>query len=433
MKTKSKTLLSATLALTALGSPHAEETAAPEAATPPSGNFFTGEIPQAFKDGKVNFSTLLRYENVNQTRLKDANALLIRPQIGFTTAPLYGFQAMVEMENVTAIGTSRDYNAAGTNLPGGAGHAVIADPETTQLNQAWLSYSNWDTTLKLGRQVIVKHNARWVGDVVWRMNDQTFDAVTLANTSFEDLTVSYGYVWNVNRIFGDEPGLAAANTDFRSRSHLVNLDYSGFSFGTIGTYAYLLDLDNGSRAVADANDSASYGVSLSGAVPVTEKIKVAYGAEFAWQTDYADNPLAGGYEVPYYKLEIKVPVNPVTLGVGYEVLGSDNGKGLSTPLATLHAFNGWADQFLGTPGGGIRDLYGIAGLSLPYGIKTTAVYHNMTSDTGGLDYGDEIDLVVTKSFGKHWSVLVKYAAFDGKDAPTAGDVKKFWTQIGFKY
>ncbi|MCF7762899.1 MAG: alginate export family protein [Verrucomicrobia bacterium] len=433
MKTKSKTLISATLALTSLGGSNAQEAAVPEKAAPPKSSFFTGEIPQAFKDGTISVNTWLRYENVNQTGLKDANALLIRPRLGFTTAPLYGFQGMVEMENVTAIGTSRDYNAAGTNLPGGAGHAVIADPETTQLNQAWLSYTHWDTTLKLGRQVIVRNNHRWVGDVPWRMNNQTFDAATLANTTLKDLTVSYGYVWNVNRIFGDEPGLSAANQDFRSRSHLINLDYTGFSFGKLGTYAYLLDLDNGAGAVSDANDSASYGVSLSGAVPVSEKFKLDYAAEFAWQTDYADNPLAGGYEAPYYKLEVKVPVKPVTLGVGYEVLGSDNGKGLSTPLATLHAFNGWADQFLSTPGGGIRDLYASAGVSLPFGFKTTAIYHNLTSDSGGLDYGDEIDLLLTKSFGKHWSGLVKYASFDGKDSPTARDVKKFWTQIEFKY
>ena len=41
------------------------------------------------------------------------------------------------------------------------------------------------------------------------------------------------------------------------------------------------------------------------------------------------------------------------LTAGYEELGSDGGvAAFQTPLATLHAFNGWADLFLTTPGDG---------------------------------------------------------------------------------
>ncbi|MCH7821975.1 MAG: hypothetical protein IIA07_08160 [Proteobacteria bacterium] len=32
------------------------------------------------------------------------------------------------------------------------------------------------------------------------------------------------------------------------------------------------------------------------------------------------------------------------MGVGYENLGGDGAYGFQTPLATGHAFNGWADQ-----------------------------------------------------------------------------------------
>ncbi len=47
-----------------------------------------------------------------------------------------------------------------------------------------------------------------------------------------------------------------------------------------------------------------------------------------------------------------------TLGVGYELLGSDDGvAAFQTPLATLHKFNGFADQFLVTPAGGLQDIY----------------------------------------------------------------------------
>ena len=42
------------------------------------------------------------------------------------------------------------------------------------------------------------------------------------------------------------------------------------------------------------------------------------------------------------------------------MLGGDNGSGnraFQTPLATKHAFQGWADQFLTTPADGIEDAY----------------------------------------------------------------------------
>jgi hypothetical protein len=49
-------------------------------------------------------------------------------------------------------------------------------------------------------------------------------------------------------------------------------------------------------------------------------------------------------------IEVGTTVASVNVKVGYELLGSDNGEyGFATPLATLHKFNGWADQFLGTP------------------------------------------------------------------------------------
>jgi hypothetical protein len=34
-----------------------------------------------------------------------------------------------------------------------------------------------------------------------------------------------------------------------------------------------------------------------------------------------------------------------------------SGRALRTPLATLHAFNGWADQFGTTPDAGLDDRY----------------------------------------------------------------------------
>ena len=39
-------------------------------------------------------------------------------------------------------------------------------------------------------------------------------------------------------------------------------------------------------------------------------------------------------------------------------------KGFTTPLATLHKFQGWADKFLTTPANGLEDLYATASVTL---------------------------------------------------------------------
>ncbi len=411
--------------------PPATAPAAPAApAEPATGleKFFNTDIPDVFAKGKFNLNARLRYEFVDQDNLaEDSNAPTIRTRFGFTTAPLYGFQGMIEGENVTAIGSDNNYNAAGSN--GQGSRPVVADPETTELNQAWLGYSYTNlVSSKVGRQRIALDNHRFVGDVGWRQNMQTFDAATVTGKPVQDLSLFYGYVWDVRRVFGDVDGLPAANTDFDSNSHLINAAYSGWKYGAFTGYAYLLDLENNAGA---ANSAATYGGFFAGAAPLSDTVNLSYRAEYAWQTDYADSPL--DYETEYYNLEVGAFVKPVSFGAGYELLGSDNNQGFRTPLATGHAFNGWADVFLVTPALGLRDLYGFAQVTLPGKLPLRFVYHKYDSDAGDSDYGQEFDVQLSRSFGKNWNALLKYSYYAGEDAPYAYDAQKFWAQVEFNF
>ena len=412
--------------------------------------FFNGKIPDAIAKGKFNLNVRLRYEFVDQDGVaaitEDSHAPTIRTRFGYTSAPLYGFQGMLEGENVTVIGPEHNFNAAGSN--GQPDKPVVADPPTTELNQAWLAYAytNWIST-KVGRQRIALDNHRFVGDVGWRQNMQTFDAVTAVSNPFKDLGVYYGYVWDVRRVFGDVPDLPAAspNRDFASHSHLVNISYAPCAFAQFAGYAYLLDLDlNNGTAAANDNSCATYGGYFAGSAPVTGKLALAYRAEFAWQTDYADSAL--DYSTEYYNLELSGNVKPFAFGAGYEVLGSasnDNAPGtrasFRTPLATLHAFNGWADVFLNTPADGLCDLYGFAQVTLPYNIPLRLVYHKFDADSGSGDYGQEFDVVASRKFGKHWTAMLKYSFYDGDDAAPPAlavadvEVHKFWAQVEFNF
>lgn len=384
-------------------------------------------LPNAIKEGKVNVNSLLRWEYADQESFgggadpEESNAFTIRNRLGYTTGSFANFKAQLEFEDVTILGSEDNYNQAGLN-PGAANRTVIADPEGTEINQAWIGYENWDSAIKLGRQKIVYDGSRFIGDVIWRQNQQTYDAATFVNKSLPDTTISYGYLINVNRILGDDHPAG----DWDSNSHIVNVSYSGLKYGKLVGYSYLLDLDD-----AAPNSSATYGLSFIGSAPVTDKVAVTYHAEYAYQSDYANNPL--DYDANYYHLSLGGKHKKFDYGVGYEVLGSDDGaKGFATPLATLHKFNGWADAFLGTPTDGLEDLYAWVGVVLPGSIPVKVFYHDFSSDRGGSDYGKEFNLVASRKFGKNFTLLTKYAHYEEGDDGRAGR-ERFWLQLAFNY
>ncbi len=380
------------------------------------------EKPASFTDalaqGKVSLNLRFRYEGVEQTGLRDATALTLRTRLGFTTAPLAGWKAMLEAENITAV-DGDSYSQAGLN-PGGAGRAVVADPELTEINQAFISYTTGKTSLTLGRQRLVLDNARFVGDVGWRQNMQTFDAAVLQDKSLDQTVLTYAYLERINRVFGDHH----AQGYWRSNSHLFNASYAGLPAGTFTGYVYLLDF----RKPAAASSCATYGASFAGTAKITPELTLAYRIEAARQTDYGSSPL--NFSANYFLLETGLSAKPGGLALGYEVMGSDHNVGFKTPLATLHAFNGWADLFLATPAAGLRDTYVKGSANLPAGVSLLAFQHWYESATGATRLGTEFNLQLSRKFGPRFTGLLKYADFRRGNAAQP-DVRKIWAQLEF--
>ncbi len=387
-------------------------TAAAHAAEPEA----PASLQDAISKGKISLNMRLRYEHVDQPAT-DADALTLRTRLGYTTASYHGFTAGAEAQNTTAI--VDDYREPGTPVNG---HSIVADPEVTEVSQAWIGYANKDyaSSAKVGRQVIILDNARFVGNVAWRQNMQTFDAASLKNSSIDKLDLTYAYLWKVKRIFGGNL------PDLDSKSHLFNAAYAGLPVGKLTGYAYLLDFDN-----AAASSSATYGLSLTGSKPVGDGgVTLGYRAEYATQSDYGSN--AANYDADYYVAELTAGYKGFSLKVGYEVLGSDSGAAaFQTPLATGHAFNGWADLFLTTPNTGLRDTYVALSAPIPGGIKATVAYHKFEADSGGADYGDELDFVATYKINKNLGLIAKIALYD---ADTFGvDTDKFSLQADYAF
>jgi hypothetical protein len=369
--------------------------------------------------GKVELNLRLRAEFVEQDGLDTARALTERLRLGYGTKPFHGFSVYADLEDIRTTDDDR-FNAAGLNR--NPGKAVVADPEDTELNQAFLSYDGEYFDARVGRQRIILDDHRFVGNVGWRQNEQTFDAATVSSDWIPETRLFYSYVEEVRRIFGPD-----ADRDFDSQSHLLNGSYSGLPLvGTLTAFAYLLDFIN-----SPANSSDTLGLRLAGSHGLVSELSAGWLLSYAHQSDAAGNPVS--YDADYYLVEGTLSLKDRgSLGFGYEVLGSDDRVfAFQTPLATLHAFNGWADVFLVTPNAGLQDLYLTGGASLPLGIQATGVFHWFFNDDGGRELGNELDLLASKALSKHFAVLVKAALFDGDSG--LADVQKYWIQAELKF
>jgi len=380
-------------------------------------------ISEALSSGKTNANLRYRYETVNDT--KTATASTVRLRLAYETADFKGLGAKVEFEHLTSLG-GQNYNSKAN---GQTAYSVIADPEFTEVNQAYLSYSGIpDSAVKYGRQKIVLDNQRFIGNVGWRQNEQTYDALSVVNKSLPDTQIMAAYISNVNRIFSNNAlatsGAAAGN--FAMQSSIVNVNYKGLSAGEIVGYSYMLDFSLPANA---GNSSKTYGLRFKGKTSIGDNT-LHYTAEAATQSNYANNPST--YTVSYSLLEGGVDFKPASVKLGYEVLGSNGSKAFSTPLATLHAFNGWVDMFLGTPATGLTDSYVSASTKLA-GVKMAAVYHNFSAASGSVKYGTELDLVLVKVISKQYLVGAKYGSFATQSAPTRADTNKLWLTAQAKF
>ncbi len=395
---------------------------------------------EALKSGKPKLDVRLRYERAdmdNQPRV--GRAATIRTRLGYGTADYRGFTAYVEMEDVTAEDSGNYWDKVQTNN----GRGVVADPDDTEINQVYLKYvapesSPVPGTVIAGRQRIILDDARFIGNVGWRQDEQTYDAY-YAKSGFgvEGLNLNVAYFNHIRRIFAEDK-------DANSSSTIVNGSYQIIPELKVAAFAYLLDLDD--SLAGEASDT--YGLRLNGKWAADDNITIGYQASWATQDegDQTTTALLPSYDADYIMADGSFGWKDIgTIGVGYEEF-EDDGQSFHTPLATAHKFNGWADVFLNNGGnsatqggvGGLEDLYVYVAPALPCGVKSKIVYHQFESESGGADYGDEIDIVVSKALNKNWTILAKFADYDADSdssnpAGFSNDVQRIWAQVNFKF
>lgn len=370
-----------------------------------------------------------RFERVDQTgRPNDGEAFTLRTRVGWQTAKWANLQALIEFEDVRQL-ADENYD---TLINGKTTYAQIFDPDVTELNRAQIVWTPAPQhTITLGRQRINLDDQRFIGGVAWRQDEQTFDAARI-DSDFGRFDVTYAYIAHVNRIFAEAQ-------DWGSDSHIANFSYAFAEPLKVTGYVYALDFTKPSAAGVRNQSNLTYGLKASGKKWI-DSFRLDYSAAWATQKDYGSSLL--DYDLDYLSGEASLTWEEFTGRIAYEELQGNGARGFATPLATLHAFNGWSDAFIvngvKTTVDGLADLNATLTWSprwkwdYLFNLSFLARYHDFEAERTGADLGSEWNLQATGAITPRLSWLLKYADYDGPGvAPAPADRNKIW--FGFEW
>jgi hypothetical protein len=371
----------------------------------------------AIEDSAPIVNLRLRSETVGQDGFADdAQAVTLRSRLGFQTGKAWGTALLAEANLMWPL--DQRYNSSINHQ---TRYPSVPDPENTALDRLQLLNTSLpDTALMVGRQRINLDDQRFIGSADFRQNEQTFDSARIVNKSIPNVTVDLTYLDRVNRVFGNRSPAGR----YTGNSYLANVSYDT-PLGRLTGFGYFLAFEQ------DHPDSTrSIGIRFAGTHGF-DGWALNYLASYADQKPYAGNTLQ--FDNEYYTGEVTVTVAGLTAGGGIEVLGGNGVRGFTTPLATLHKFNGWADEFLTTPANGLQDRYATVGMGWKNvafldGLAATAVYHDFKSDRLGVHYGTESDLMLLGKW-RRYSAMVAYADYS-RDR-LAANTRKLWVELDY--
>ena len=384
-------------------------------------------ITEAVTGGKLLLNLRPRYEYVDQaTKPENSKAFTLRSLVGWETKPYYGLGVTVQAINVAHL--TDDFNDDPTKAAGSP-YPLVADPDDTDFNQAYLDYTGLaNTRFRVGKQSIKLDNVRFIGNVEFRQVMQVFNGLTIENRSIPNTELYFAHLVRVKNIFALQR---------QAKIEILHGVYKFTPNDALIGYAYLQDDPKLAGAAANVTDLSNriIGIRADGGHPFGEKFKLLYTAEYARQNDYADGD--DKIDADYLRVGLGPKWGDWFIRADYEKLSSNNGDyAFQTPLGTNHLFQGWADQFLTTPRQGIKDTFVTAGGKI--GKATLlAEYHRYKSDIGGINFGDELDLSITYPFTKQLSGKIEYAGFNEKDiqvgAARKSDLTKSWMTLLYNF
>lgn len=375
------------------------------------------DVKQAINASKVDISFRYRVENVDQDGVADdALASTLRSRVGVQTGSALGFSGLLEVDNVSVIGGEL-YN---NSLNGKVHYPIIADPSGTDINQALLRYQSNDskTQVDIGRQRINQLNQRFLGGVAWRQNEQTLDGYRYQQTLPNNLSLDISHFYNVNRVFGPVGVKADEHGDFNN----LLLSWAPTKTQQLALFHHNYHFEQWS-----VRSSITSGFDYLGSFINSVEQTLKFHLSLAKQTEGDNSPT--DFSNNYLRLDAAWKINAFNLEAGIETLGGDGKTAVQTPLATLHAFNGFSDMFLNTPLNGLQDTWLGAGYLLHGHCQLAAQYHQYDSDKGSMNYGDEINVILTHNVSKQLQLMGKVARYSADEF--AKDTNKLWLGVNY--
>jgi hypothetical protein len=376
---------------------------------------------KALAGGEWGVGLRYRYEGVYDDAFDDdGRASTLRTVLHYRSAPFRGLDLKLVFQNTSDLGLGEDHNnmGAGDSNNGVTDRPAISDPPRTDVYQAWAGYHGLpETDLLLGRQVIALGDERFVGLVGWRQNHQSFDAFRVDQRSIARTRITYAYLAQANTVTGARQGMS---------SHLVDVEVRIGDSGRLTPYYYRLDYDD---AAPSAQSTETLGARWENEWKPCGAWSFPYLVELATQRDVGANP--ADVDADYGRIIFTASRERWWLRAGYEILGGSVADGrFTTPLATLHKFNGWVDKFLSTPADGLRDLALAAGGRWD-SLDAQLILHDFRSDTAGLDYGTELDGQLRYTAPWEQIFALEFGVYDAADFST--DTEKLWLWTSYRF
>jgi hypothetical protein len=380
----------------------------------------------ALGEHEFDWSSRLRYANVDADNSGQAASLLLRGTVESEWNDI--FSSTLEAD---AIGSAfRDDHSDGVDFNN---QPLIPDPPGTEINQAFISANLESVNINLGRQRINFDNQRFIGGNGFWQNEQTFDALLARVKIASNSNLTYSYIDNVNRIYGDEAdknnsGIehnydnlersAAFLGDHQHHSHLSRLEWNEWDYTRVVAYGYRID-NRDLPAVSNNTLGISYNLNYK-----IDSIKYRVQIEAAQQDRFEINTDS----LPYYLIDFGLGINTYEISARYEILGSKDNSAFITPLGSNHDFEGWADEIGNTPDAGVRNFsIGLLWRASPFRVETS--YHFFEDDQQGQNIGREFDLdFIYKPARKH-SISLRFANFEPADNATS--IRKVYLDYSF--
>lgn len=383
------------------------------------------DFTAALKEGKVSADIRARYEYADRAGLKVGTAETLRTRLGYMTGDYYNFAAKLEVENIWAP-FGEDYDD-GANRK--TRFTRIADPELTEVNEAFLQYQAYDSLLRGGRQVVKLDDRFFVGDSDWRQNQTSYDAVRAETSALPHLKATYVYVWNERNNLGTE----ADDGIRKSNSHLLNASTDLVPFSTLRGYVYHIDLEDEAPKLS----STTIGFDIDSKYKLNDDWTFTGLATFANQRDAAKNP--DNYNLNFYRLVGGTKFQGATVMMGYEVFEGNGTSSFTRPFGNNHRPQGRSDiiSTKSTIANGLEDAWGrveyqLDGVhSLIDGLTAGAEYHDFSAEHTDSDYGSEYNLYLTQNFGENYAAEILYADYDADNL--SFDTQKLIFQVSAKF